>query len=226
LRSAREFLHGALVTIWIAKDAATEALPLENVSTKTGKKAEGFGSPPSQVTAEIQPENQPATTEAVSEDGPRDDGGSRVGRSAGERVRREVWEMFFGATASTGDCPVCGSPVTWKRWQAGHMRAVARGGDNSATNLVVSCGCNQETSVHHVLDYMGLHAAHRVHRLMALVRKLFISRVPKPLRRKLVAVYADQVLIDFVRRYYDPPKLASYQEWLEADSDDLQFLIQ
>jgi hypothetical protein len=148
-----------------------------------------------------------------------DDVKSRGGSA--ERIKREVWEVFFGPTASTGDCPVCGSPVTWKRWQAGHMRAASRGGGFIPSNLVVSCGCNQEMSVTHVLDYMGLHAAHRVSRLHALVTKLFFSQVPKPTRRKLIAVHEGQVLVRFVSDYYNPPKLKAYQEWLEVDADDL-----
>jgi hypothetical protein len=103
---------------------------------------------------------------------------------------------------------------------------VARGGDLTASNIIVSCGCNQETSVTHVLDYVGLHSAHRVTRLMALVTKLFFSRVPKPARRKMIAVYRENVLIEFVKRYYNPPKLTTYQQWLEADSDDLRRLAQ
>lgn len=162
----------------------------------------------------------------------KDDGGQQTAKGdkttarAGERVKREVWELFYGPTASVGDCPVCGSPVTWKRWQAGHMRAAAHGGDTTAANIVVSCGCNQEASVTHVLDYMGAHAAHRVTRLMDLVIKLFVSRVPKPARRKLIAVHGEHVLVEFVRRYYNPPKLDTYQCWIEADADDLQRLSQ
>lgn len=142
-----------------------------------------------------------------------------------ERSKREVWELFFGPTASSGDCPVCGCPVTWKRWQAGHMKAFSSGGSSSAENLVVTCGCNQEMSVQHLLDYMGSHAAHRIKRLIVLVTKLFQSRLPKPQRRKWILIHENRVLIEFVKQFYNPPDLSTYQEWLETDSTDLLSLL-
>ena len=104
------------------------------------------------------------------------------------------------------------------------MLADAEGGAFEAANLIVTCGCNQEMSITHVLDYMGLHAAHRMTRLMALVTKLFHMRVPKPQRRKMIALAATDVLIHFTRTHFNPPKLAAYQEWLEVDALDLAAL--
>jgi hypothetical protein len=140
------------------------------------------------------------------------------------KVRRDLWELFFGPVAGCGECRVCGTPVAAKTWQAGHIVAEVHGGQMVYHNLVVSCGCNQETQNRHLFDFMGAHVVYRVSKLAQLVRWLFVHHVPKPFRNEAIAAFGEQVLIEFAQRVYHPPCLEDYQEWLILTKDDLATL--
>jgi 5-methylcytosine-specific restriction endonuclease McrA len=62
-----------------------------------------------------------------------------------KEVRDQVWDRYIGATKTVGKCYCCRwRPITYRDYEVGHNRAVAKGGRDHISNLRPICKqCNR-----------------------------------------------------------------------------------
>jgi len=141
-------------------------------------------------------------------------------QSLSKSEREQVFRRFFDP-APSGKCPVCKKvELTIDRFQAAHIVSTAEGGPAVLTNMIPSCPCNQSMGSMHLFDWMG--SCHYNRNLLSLAARLWDISTPKLTReRQVESGGVRNVLVEFVRRTYGPPRLREYQDWLMASAADL-----
>ena len=67
--------------------------------------------------------------------------------------RIAMWKLCFGE-AENGKCYVCDKKIKITNFTIGHVKAVAKGGDNGLGNLRICCiECNSEMGTENLYDY-------------------------------------------------------------------------
>lgn len=69
-------------------------------------------------------------------------------------LKDRLWDVTFGERAGVGECYVCGTMIHARRFEAGHVVAVVRGGDTTLDNLRCICAvCNRSMRDEHLEVY-------------------------------------------------------------------------
>lgn len=72
-------------------------------------------------------------------------------------IRTKVWRSWCNDKMD-GKCFCCDCDITWEKWECGHIRAEAHGGETSVNNLKPVCKpCNRGMSSQHMYLYMFIH---------------------------------------------------------------------
>ena len=69
-------------------------------------------------------------------------------------VKDQLWDSIFGSKAGEGKCYVCSETINSKKFDCGHMTAVANGGSNDISNLKPICSsCNKSMGTKNMDDF-------------------------------------------------------------------------
>jgi len=74
-------------------------------------------------------------------------------------VRDQVWDRYIGATKTIGKCYCCRwRPITYRDFEVGHNKAVAKGGKDHISNLRPICKqCNRSMGTMSIERYREKH---------------------------------------------------------------------
>ncbi len=74
-------------------------------------------------------------------------------KSIPKSVKNKLWHRFFGGRFK-GECPICSNSIQRDNFEAGHIIAVAEGGDNNIDNLKPLCkNCNRSMGSENLEDF-------------------------------------------------------------------------
>jgi 5-methylcytosine-specific restriction endonuclease McrA len=70
-------------------------------------------------------------------------------------VREQVWDVYIGTAKMEGKCYCCGwRTITFREFEVGHNKAVAKGGKDNISNLRPICRkCNSSTGTMSIEQY-------------------------------------------------------------------------
>lgn len=69
-------------------------------------------------------------------------------------VKDKVWDLHIGKNKGIGECFVCEKEIDAKHFECGHVKAVAKGGDNNVDNLRPICdSCNKSMGTMDLDEY-------------------------------------------------------------------------
>jgi len=137
-----------------------------------------------------------------------------------EQSKKTCWEdIFLGKDYSK--CPICHSSDikyvgTGNTFNQCHIIPNIKGGPKKSWNLLPGCGCNQNMSTKHLIDWMGTDGNKKklLKPLLCTKYKALISPVDRCKEDR------DQLII-FVQELYGPQEMDLYREWLILLDDDL-----
>ena len=96
-------------------------------------------------------------------------------------VRDQVWDRYVGPTKTTGKCYCCRwRPITYRDFEVGHNKAVAKGGKDHISNLRPICKqCNRSMRTMSIEQYRKKYYAKGKSK-----KKAQPKRKPKPRKKK------------------------------------------
>ena|GEM_PF-2228835 len=85
-------------------------------------------------------------------------------KSIPKGVKEDLWIRHFGKTYK-GNCFVCNATIDTKRFEAGHIKSVANGGDDKISNLKPICAkCNRSMGTRNLYEYKQEYYAKKRHK--------------------------------------------------------------
>ena len=70
-------------------------------------------------------------------------------------IKDALWNKTFGPEFGIGKCFVCEKDIDSKKFEAGHIIAVANGGDDTLENLRPVCSyCNKSVATQNMIEYI------------------------------------------------------------------------
>ena len=74
-----------------------------------------------------------------------------VRKSIPKSLKDKLWDVSYGPDSGSGECYVCKTKINSKRFEAGHIIPVSRGGDTVLSNLKCICStCNKAMGNQHL----------------------------------------------------------------------------
>lgn len=88
---------------------------------------------------------------------------SNLSKTVPKPVKNRLWDTTFGPEAGQGNCYVCGVIINSKSFEAGHVKAAAKGGLSTVENLRCICSdCNKSMGTHNLEVFKAIYFPNRV----------------------------------------------------------------
>lgn len=88
-------------------------------------------------------------------------------------VKDRLWDTTFGPDVGQAECYVCSGVINSKRFEAGHVIAVANGGSTNLSNLKCICGtCNKSMGTMNLEEFKEIYFPSKVKQIHQVDEKL------------------------------------------------------